>query len=218
MNGHKAQQVKSMPLSPAVRYLIDTHKLDPVNILATGPKDRILKSDVLKYMEDLKANKLNTSAAETASETTTVSYTDLPLSNMRRTIAKRLSASKRDIPYSYSVIECNINTLLELRNYFMQDKKLKITVNDLLVKSAAVALELVPECNAIWLSGEETIQYLPNIDVSVAVATAGGLITPIIKDTNRISISAISSQIKELAEKARLGKLQPHEYQGGTFW
>ncbi|XP_003385613.1 PREDICTED: pyruvate dehydrogenase protein X component, mitochondrial-like [Amphimedon queenslandica] len=217
------QAAPPVPLSPAVRFLIDANPhLNPADIPSTGPKGRLLKGDVLKYMDDLKSGKAAPTKGpglppvESPSGDSGLRYVDIPLNNMRKTIAKRLTASKRDIPYTYAVIDCAVDQLMELRKRILNETGNKVSVNDIIIKAVASTLEQLPESNSMW-TPEGDLEKLPNVDVAVAVAIEGGLITPIIRNTNALSIVEISSQIKSLADKARDGKLQPHEYQGGTF-
>jgi len=136
---------------------------------------------------------------------------------MRRVIAKRLAESKQQVPHYYLTVECNMDRLLKLRQVFNKagEGKSKLSVNDFIVKASALALADVPEANSAWLG--ETIRQYKKADISVAVATPTGLITPIIKDAGAKGLTTISAETKTLATKARDGKLKPEEYQGGTF-
>jgi pyruvate dehydrogenase E2 component (dihydrolipoamide acetyltransferase) len=144
-------------------------------------------------------------------------FEDVPTSNMRRVIAKRLAESKQQVPHYYLTVECNMDRLLKLRQVFNKasEGKSKLSVNDFIVKASALALADVPEANSAWLG--ETIRTYKKADISVAVATPTGLITPIIKDAGAKGLAAISAETKSLAAKARDNKLKPDEYQGGSF-
>ncbi|XP_053611040.1 dihydrolipoyllysine-residue acetyltransferase component of pyruvate dehydrogenase complex, mitochondrial isoform X2 [Plodia interpunctella] len=146
-------------------------------------------------------------------------YVDVPLSGMRETIAKRLSAAKQSIPHYQLSMTCNIEKTLALRQAVNEklDKEkagIKVSVNDFIVKAVASACKRVPAVNAYWM--DSFIRQFSNVDVSVAVATPTGLITPIVFNADSIGIIQISKNMKELAQKAKDGKLQPQEYQGGT--
>ena len=148
--------------------------------------------------------------------------TDIPheavkLSNMRKTIARRLTEAKQTIPHIYLTVDIRLDALLKLRgelNKGLESRGVKLSVNDLLIKALAVALIEVPECN-VSLSGDQLLKY-SRADISVAVSIPGGLITPIIAGADGKSLSSISKEMAELAGRAKEGKLQPHEYQGGT--
>jgi pyruvate dehydrogenase E2 component (dihydrolipoamide acetyltransferase) len=136
---------------------------------------------------------------------------------MRKTIAKRLVEAKSTIPHFYLNVDVRLDELLELRRQ-LNDRpsaKAKLSVNDFVIKASALALRDVPDSNACW-GGDKILKY-EVVDVAVAVALEGGLITPIIRDADRKSLSVISTEMKELAERARAGKLKPEEYQGGSF-
>ncbi|XP_033123872.1 pyruvate dehydrogenase protein X component, mitochondrial-like [Anneissia japonica] len=222
-------------LSPAVRYLIDTHKLDPNNIQPTGPKNRILKGDVLRYMssdpvpKDSSQPKKSTTPVVTPSENQKIPetrqtsdpeiqskklYDDIELSNMRKVIARRLTESKSTVPHAYSTIECTVDSILKLRKSFAKDKT-KLSVNDFVIKAAAMALKEHPDVNSQW-NGEDVV-HMPSIDISVAVTTEQGLITPIVVDAASKGLKQISESVRDLASRARDGKLQLHEFQGGSF-
>nr|CAG4634897.1 EOG090X08YX [Alona affinis] len=141
-------------------------------------------------------------------------YMDLDLSNMRRTIAKRLTQSKSEIPHAYNTVSCNMDSVLKLRKK-MKIEGIDFSINDVIIKAVATALSLCPEVNVVW-KGDELVQ--PNsIDVSVAVATTSGLITPIVTDVPLRGLQDIGKTVRDLAERARIGKLQLHEFQGGSF-
>jgi len=139
---------------------------------------------------------------------------------MRRTIGSRLSQSKQEIPHYYVTVDVNMDKVLKLREVFNKtltekDKSAKLSVNDFIVKAVACALSDVPEANSAWLG--EVIRTYKKADISVAVATPTGLITPIVKDAGSKGLATISAENKALVKKARDGKLTPSEYQGGTF-
>ncbi|XP_068082852.1 pyruvate dehydrogenase protein X component isoform X1 [Anabrus simplex] len=141
-------------------------------------------------------------------------FDDIEVSTMRRTIAKRLTESKRQIPHSFTSVQCPIDKILEMRKDMKKDG-ITVSINDFVIKAVAHALQQCPEVNAHCIGDQVTL--VPNIDISIAVATDTGLITPIVKDAASKGLIEISSVVKELALKAREGKLQPHEFQGGSF-
>jgi pyruvate dehydrogenase E2 component (dihydrolipoamide acetyltransferase) len=139
------------------------------------------------------------------------------LSNMRKTIARRLTEAKQTIPHIYLTVDIQLDALLKLRgelNSGLESRGIKLSVNDLLIKALAASLIEVPECN-VSFAGDQLIKY-SRADISVAVSIPGGLITPIIANADAKTVSAIATEMKDLAARAKDGKLQPHEYQGGT--
>ena len=139
------------------------------------------------------------------------------LSSMRKTIARRLTESKQTIPHIYLTVDVNLDKLLKLRaeiNDALVSQGVKVSVNDMLIKALAKALIAVPVCN-VQFAGDNLLKF-SRADISVAVSIPGGLITPIVVDAGNKTISQISAEMKDLAERAREHKLQPHEYQGGT--
>jgi len=219
-------------MGPAVRLLLDLYRVSAKDVSATGPKGALLKSDVMKYI-DSKQLKPKPRTAEAPSAPAPApgkkpskpsaapgaapgTFTDLPLSNMRKTIAKRLTQSKTSVPHAYGNINVNVGAVLKLRKQLKADG-IAVTINDFIIKAAASALKQVPEVNVQWDGNSENARYMHTIDVSVAVATESGLITPIVHNADQIGVVAISSKVKELADKAKANKLQLHEFQGGTF-
>ncbi|XP_026775153.3 pyruvate dehydrogenase protein X component, mitochondrial [Pangasianodon hypophthalmus] len=141
-------------------------------------------------------------------------FTEIPASNVRRVIAQRLTQSKTTIPHAYASVDCDVGAVMQLRKELAQEE-IKVSVNDFIIKAAAVTLKEMPEVNVTW-SGEGP-QALDSIHISIAVATDRGLITPIIKDAAHKGVQEIAANAKVLAQKARAGKLLPEEYQGGSF-
>jgi len=141
-------------------------------------------------------------------------YQDIDLTSMRRTIAKRLTQSKTGIAHAYNTIDCKMDSLMAFRKECKADG-VKLSVNDFIIKAVGTALGLCPGVNVIW-QGEELIQS-SSIDVSVAVATSSGLITPIVTDVPGRGLQDIGAAVRDLADRARIGKLKLHEFQGGCF-
>ncbi|WWC95882.1 pyruvate dehydrogenase complex dihydrolipoamide acetyltransferase [Kwoniella sp. B9012] len=230
--GKEAQQVPELPgqgdkpkffASPLARKLALEKGIPLAQIKGTGPEGRIVKEDVEKYKGGASSS---TATTPTSGATTTpgkaapaapAEYEDIPTSNMRKTIGKRLTESKQQLPHYYLTVEVNMDRLLKLREMFNKagEGKTKLSVNDFIVKAASLALAEVPEANSAWLG--DVIRQYKKADICVAVATPNGLITPIIKDVGSKGLASISAETKALASKAREGKLKPEEYQGGTF-
>ncbi len=211
--------------SPLARRLAADKGLDLATISGSGPKGRIVKADIENAQSAPKAASAQQTAAPTApamAQSAPVDPGDIPhevqkLSNMRKTIARRLTEAKQTIPHIYLTVDINLDKLLKLRselNAGLEARGVKLSVNDLLIKALAQALVAVPKCN-VSFAGDNLIQY-HRADISVAVSIDGGLITPIVANANEKSLSAISNEVKDLAGRAKDGKLQPHEYQGGT--
>jgi pyruvate dehydrogenase E2 component (dihydrolipoamide acetyltransferase) len=144
-------------------------------------------------------------------------YTELPNNNVRKVVASRLLESKQTVPHFYLTIECKIDELLEARKDINEKAAgdFKLSVNDFIIKACANALKAYPAANVSWT--EDAILQYKNADISVAVATPNGLITPIVKEAQDKGLQQISSEVKDLAGRAREGKLKPEEFQGGTF-
>ena len=147
-----------------------------------------------------------------------VSYLDADTSSMRKVIAKRLQQSKQEIPHYYLTVECNMDSIMKLRqeiNKTYEKEGIKLSVNDFIIKATALASKRVPQCNSAWM--DTFIREFHSCDVSVAVDTGKGLITPIVTNVESKGLAEISETVKELAARAKAGKLQPHEFQGGTI-
>ena len=202
--------------SPLVRKLAREHDLDLAQVDGSGPRGRIVKRDVEDYVSGKKQ-------APTPRATTGGAFERKPArvekaSQMRKTIARRLTESKRDVPHYYLTIDVDAEPILRARaeiNAALEADGEKVSVNDLLIKAASVALRRVPEVNASWVDGE--IHYHEVVDISVAVAIPDGLITPVVRDADRKGVLEIGREVKELASRAKAKKLQPEEFTGGTF-
>ncbi|KAF0696270.1 Aste57867_12968 [Aphanomyces stellatus] len=144
-------------------------------------------------------------------------FTDLPLSNMRKIIAKRLTASKVTVPHAYASIDCEIDAIMALRKRLKNQHGVNVSLNDFLLKSVACALRDVPEANCGWDPKSNSVVPNASVDISVAVATDAGLITPIVPQVQGLGLTAINSTFKELVGRARANKLKPEEFQGGSF-
>jgi len=145
-------------------------------------------------------------------------YEEVKLNGMRKTVAARLTEAKQTIPHFYLRRDIQLDALLKFRsqlNKQLEPRGVKLSVNDFVIKACALALQAVPDANAVW-AGDRIIKLKPS-DVAVAVAVEGGLYTPVLKDSDMKSLSALSAEMKDLASRARSGKLAPHEYVGGSF-
>ncbi len=207
--------------SPLAKRIAEQKGIDLSGVSGSGPNGRIVKADVenAKPGAAPAASATPTTAADTSSDIPDfgIPYEDEKLNNVRKVIARRLTEAKQTIPHIYLTVDVRLDALLDLRkqlNAALEAEEIKLSVNDLLIKALAKALQRVPQCNVSF--GGDVLRQYHRQDVSVAVAAPSGLITPIITDAGAKSISQISTEMKELAGKARDGKLQPHEYQGGT--
>ena len=145
---------------------------------------------------------------------TSGTFTDIKNTSMRKIIAKRLTESKSTVPHFYATTEIELDNIMALRKK-LQSMDVKVSVNDFIIRACALALRDVPEVNSSYMKGQ--VRMSPTVDISVAVATPGGLITPIVPNTDKLGLSDISSKVKDLATRAKDGKLAPEEYQGGSF-
>ena len=204
--------------SPLARRLAKESSLDLTAIRGSGPHGRIVKVDVERARQAPRPETPKPAPTEARLTLPSVgpAYTEVANSTMRKTIARRLSEAKREVPHFYLTIDCGIDALLALRaDLNAKSDQYKLSVNDFVVRAAALALRKVPAANASW--GEAATRLFSEVDISVAVATPNGLITPVIHDADHKGLAAISSEMKELAKRARDGKLKPEEYQGGGF-
>ncbi|MBY0407423.1 MAG: 2-oxo acid dehydrogenase subunit E2, partial [Rickettsiales bacterium] len=205
--------------SPLAKRIAALEGVDIGGIAGTGPHGRVVKDDVLK------AKASGNTGRSGRVFRNPVEFTKIPNTNMRKVIARRLTESKQQVPHFYLTMECELNRLLDVRKEINfeaeavagKDKKpaYKTSVNDFIIKAVGLAMKKVPAANASWYD-DAIVQY-NNVDISVAVAIEGGLITPIVKNADQKSVITISGEMKDLAARARLGKLSPEEFQGGGF-
>ncbi|KAG5273936.1 hypothetical protein AALO_G00157320 [Alosa alosa] len=234
-------------LSPAARHILDTHGLDPKLATPTGIRGLITKEDALNLLKKVGTTGKPAPAVSASAPAPTPAparaaaapvppppsgrplyppisvpgkpgapgtFSEVPATNIRRVIAQRLTESKTTIPHAYATVDCDMGAVLKLRKELAKED-IKVSVNDFIIKAAAVTLRELPEVNVTWAG--DGPRALGSIDISIAVATDRGLITPIIKDAAGKGVQEISSSAKALAQKARDGKLLPEEYQGGSF-
>ena len=217
--------------TPLARRLAKENGVDLGSINGSGPHGRIVKNDVLNInafspianQETLADPVLRTNTVQASGSSVKNLYADrefkeIPLNSMRKTVANRLTEAKQNIPHFYLRKEIKIDELLQVRsrlNAHLAERNNKLSINDFIIKSCALALQSVPMANAVW--AEDKILQLKPSDIAVAVSVEDGLFTPIIRDADEKSLSNLSKEMKELAEKARSKKLMPSEYQGGSF-
>ena len=198
--------------SPLAKRIAEQKGVSLSTIHGSGPRGRIVKADVEQAQVTEFAAPASVQLSGYEPE-----YEVIPTSNIRKVIAKRLVEAKQTVPHFYLTVECEIDALLAARKHMnaQNDGKLKLSVNDFVIKACAMALKKVPEANASWIDGQ--IYQYKSADVSVAVAIDGGLITPVVRHAEHKGLADISTEMKDLAVRAREGKLKPEEFQGGTF-
>jgi pyruvate dehydrogenase E2 component (dihydrolipoamide acetyltransferase) len=223
--------------SPLARRIAAEKGLDLTKVQGSGPHGRIVKADV-EGAKPVAAAPVAAAAAApvpvaaaapsvfpTGPSTEQVlrmyqdrAFTEVKLDGMRRTIAARLTEAKQTIPHFYLRREVRLDNLMAFReqlNKQLEARGVKLSVNDFIIKACALALQAVPDANAVW-AGDRILKLKPS-DVAVAVAIEGGLFTPVLKDADQKSLSSLSAEMKDLATRAKTKKLAPHEYQGGSF-
>lgn len=201
--------------SPLAKRIAEQNSVNLSNVQGSGPHGRIIKDDVI----NVKPQSQNLIATPSVGRNSEESI-KLPISTMRKVIASRLLESKQTIPHFYLSIECVMDNLMNARSEMnnqtsKENPAYKLSVNDFIIKAVAMALRAVPEVNSSW-GGDCLIKY-NNVDVAIAVAIEGGLITPIIRNADQKSLSTLSNEMKSLAKRAKSGGLKPEEFQGGGF-
>jgi len=216
--------------SPLARRLAAERGLDLAALTGSGPNGRIVKADVEGAGTAAPAAKPAAAPAAPAPVATGAPaatvlkmyesrpFTEMALDGMRRVIAQRLTEAKQTIPHFYLRRDIRLDALLALReqmNKGLESRGVKLSVNDYIIKASALALQAVPDANAVWAG--DRILKMRHSDVAIAVAVEGGLFTPVILDAEMKSLSTLSTEMKDLATRAKTKKLAPHEYQGGSF-
>ncbi|OMJ23854.1 Dihydrolipoyllysine-residue acetyltransferase component of pyruvate dehydrogenase complex, mitochond [Smittium culicis] len=219
--------------SPLSKIIAQENSIDLSTVKGTGLSGSIVKSDILSKIQELKSSPVQSQAPEssvpavkqaqtpaatqTPAQQAALGYHDIELTNMRKVIAKRLTESKTTVPHYSLNIEVNVDNLNKVRAALNETSqgKFKLTVNDFIVKAAALALKAVPAVNCSWQ--DTFIRQYHHADISIATSTPTGLITPIVKTCDAKGLESISNEIKSLAAKAKANKLTPEEYQGGSF-
>ena len=213
-------------MSPLVRKMAREQAIDLGGITGTGPGGRIVRKDLEKLLANGQDNPkpksaptpvpqqdpVSTSAASITSE---VDVEEVPLTPMRRAIARRLSESKSTVPHFYLAADVRIDSMLKLRQDVNAVTAIKVSVNDFVLKAVAKALREVPEANSTW--GDNVLRRHQSVDIAVAVAIEGGLVTPVVRDVDRLTLSEVARSVRDVAERGRDGKLKQQELEGGTF-
>ncbi|KZY04734.1 MULTISPECIES: pyruvate dehydrogenase complex dihydrolipoamide acetyltransferase [unclassified Sulfitobacter] len=236
--GKSADKGERIFASPLARRIAADRGLDLKDIEGSGPHGRIVKSDVENAeprKEGAPAKDSGKAADEKAAPVVAPAkagptaesiikmyegrdFEEVSLDGMRKTIASRLTEAKQSIPHFYLRRDIQLDALMAFRsdlNKKLEARGVKLSVNDFIIKACALALQSVPEANAVW-AGDRILKLTPS-DVAVAVAIEGGLFTPVLRDADAKSLSALSAEMKDLATRARNRKLAPQEYQGGSF-
>lgn len=210
MAGVRGQASTRITASPIARRVAAKRGIDLGQLIGTGPNGRIVRRDVEAYA-------IGSAPAPSVISGTkaTPSFTDIPLTGMRSAIARRLTESKTSVPHFYLAAHVRADRLLELRKEVNAASSRKISVNDFIVKAVVTALVDVPAANAIW--NGDSIRQFYSVDVGVAVAVPSGLLTPVVRGAEQLRLTELSAQLGELADRARSGRLQQHELEGGSF-
>lgn len=202
--------------SPLARKLAEDHKLPLSSIKGTGPDGHIVKADIEDYLGS-RGSAPTSKAMET--KVAALDYVDIPHSQIRKVTASRLLFSKQTIPHYYLTVDTCVDKLMDLRSQLNSLQEAsggkRISVNDLVIKAAALALRKVPQCNSSWT--DDYIRQYNNVNINVAVQTDNGLYVPVIRDADKKGLSSISEEVKHLAQKAKENSLKPEDYEGGTF-
>jgi pyruvate dehydrogenase E2 component (dihydrolipoamide acetyltransferase) len=208
-------------VTPLARRLAGENGIDVSRMAGSGPRGRIVAADIESAIAKGGARAAPAATGMSSSQVKAlyqgVEFEEVPLDGMRATIARRLVEAKQTIPHFYLVADVTMDALLKIReeaNSGAPKDAYKLSVNDFVIKALALALQRVPAANAVW-AGDRMLRF-KHSDVGVAVAIDGGLLTPVIRNADGKSLSAISNEMKDLAARAKEGKLQPEEYQGGT--
>ena len=236
----KKQEAKPMPTqataksdnriyaSPLARRIANDKNIDLSALKGSGPRGRIIKADVESFKGGASAPQMNASSAAPSQPTGDqkvnefgMVYSEIPNNNIKKITAKRLQESKQEVPHFYLTIECQIDELMRTRKIMneqgakLKEGAYKLSVNDFIVKACANALKAYPAANVSW--SDDAVRQYVSADISVAVSTPNGLMTPIVKQAEGKGLKDISAEVKDLAGRARDGKLQPEEFMGGTF-
>lgn len=219
--------------SPLARRIARENNLDIAEIAGTGPGHRIVRADVERALAALAAptflaTELGAAAITVATappapprqsptrvDVPGMGYTDIPHSGLRRAVARVLAQSKREAPHFYLNATCRVDALLALRQQLNAGSTVRVSINDFVVKAVAKALVAVPEMNVIWM--DDAVRQYDSVDISVAIGSDRGLVTPVIRSTEKLSLTEISKQVREFAVRANEGKLKQNELVGGSF-
>nr|XP_043623360.1 dihydrolipoyllysine-residue acetyltransferase component 2 of pyruvate dehydrogenase complex, mitochondrial [Erigeron canadensis] len=205
--------------SPLARKLAEDNNVSLSSIKGTGPDGSIVKADIEEYLASGKKDLLAAPLKADQATVGAINYTDIPNSQIRKVTASRLLLSKQTIPHYYLTVDTCVDKLTKLRGELNSLQEAsggkKISINDLVIKAAALALRKVPQCNSSWTN--DYIRQFHDVHINVAVQTDNGLFVPVIRDADKKGLSSISEDVKNLAKKARENSLKPADYEGGTF-
>ncbi|CAF1934860.1 hypothetical protein Bca4012_074322 [Brassica carinata] len=205
--------------SPLAKKLAEDSNVPLSSIKGTGPEGRIVKADVEEFLASRGQETTAKPSKPTDSKVPALDYVDIPHTQIRKVTASRLAFSKQTIPHYYLTVDTCVDKLMGLRsqlNSFQEASGGKrISVNDLVIKAAALALRKVPQCNSSWT--DEYIRQFSNVNINVAVQTENGLYVPVVKDADKKGLSKIGEEVRFLAQKAKENSLKPEDYEGGTF-
>ncbi|KAL2337921.1 hypothetical protein Fmac_012367 [Flemingia macrophylla] len=204
--------------SPLARKLAEEKNVPLSSIKGTGPEGRIVKADIEDFLAS-GAKEVSASSKAKVATDAALDYTDIPVTQIRKITASRLLLSKQTIPHYYLTVDTCVDKLMSLRTKLnsLQEASggARISVNDLVIKAAALALRKVPQCNSSWTN--DYIRQYHNVNINVAVQTDQGLFVPVVRDADKKGLSAIGEEVKQLAKKAKENSLKPQDYEGGTF-
>ncbi len=206
------QPEQRIPASPLAKKLAKEKGIDLSTVKGSGPSGRVTSRDLNLGQPD----QIVTFGRRELPTTTPGTFDEIPLSSMRRVIAERLQQAKQSIPHIYLQQEIDASELISTREQ-LKNGNLKVSINDFIIRASALALKEHPHCNSGFNAASQSILLFKTIDISVAVTVEGGLITPIIRHADYKNLGEISSEVKDLALRAKAGKLKPEEYQGGSF-
>lgn len=217
--------------TPIVRKIAREHGADLRAVTGTGPHGRIVRRDLERHLASLGASPAAPAAAAPVAQpvaevkeqpaavgvppSSSATHTDVPLTGMRRAIARRLTESKSTVPHIYLRGECRVDALLALRAQINAVMSERVSVNDLVVKAVGAAFAKVPEANVIWAG--DSIRHFEQVDVAIAIALDEGLITPVLRDVGRQSLGEIGRQTRDFVSRAKAGRIKQQEIEGGSF-
>ncbi|XP_021892273.1 dihydrolipoyllysine-residue acetyltransferase component 2 of pyruvate dehydrogenase complex, mitochondrial-like isoform X2 [Carica papaya] len=205
--------------SPLARKIAEEQNILLSSIKGTGPDGRIVKADVEDYLASSKKGVSATTPKAKDMKAPVLDYIDTPPSQIRKVIASRLSLSKQTIPHYYLTVDICVDKLMHLRSQLNSIQEAsggkRVSVNDLVIKAAALALRKVPQCNRSWT--DDYIRQYKNVNINVAVQTDYGLFVPVVKDADKKGLSKIAEEVRYLAQKAKENSLKPEDFEGGTF-
>lgn len=201
--------------SPIARKLARENNVPIETVSGTGPGNRIVRSDIEKAI--IAGIARSTKDQDTARSQTrqAAGFTDVPHTGMRRAIARSLTSSKREAPHFYLDATCHVDALIAFRRDINDESSVKISINDFILKAVARALADVPEMNVVWM--DDCVRRFDAVDIAVAIGSDSGLVTPVIRSANDLTLTQISEQVRDFSQRANSGRLKQHELEGGSF-